>query len=303
MAMQADLFGGGASVNELPVSIGKTSISYMRARDILTNATGFMDQYDYTLNPYSGCGFGCSYCYAAFFAYSDADSVSWGEWVRVKENAIALLNRRKPGELDGKLIYMSSVTDPYQPIDRKLGLTRRLLEIMAERHKVKLVVQTRSQHVVRDIDLFRAIEQRGGRVQVNMTVTTDDDGIRKAFEPGCASNAARLKAIARVSDAGVQSCVTMTPLLLVEDACGFARQLQATGVERFIAQPFHFRNGKFVAGTREGALAMMRAKLYPDAEISGIHSAYISRYEEARDILRDSLPNLGEGKLGFAPPF
>ena len=65
---------------------------------------------------------------------------------------------------------MSSVTDPYQPVERELELTHGILEIMAELHKPRLVVQTRSQTKVRDCDLFRQIESKGGRVQVNMTM-------------------------------------------------------------------------------------------------------------------------------------
>ena len=72
----------------------------------------------------------------------------------VKENALELLERRKRGALDGKLIYMSTVTDPYQPIERQLDLTRGLLEVLADRHSPKLVVQTRSPDVARDCDLF-----------------------------------------------------------------------------------------------------------------------------------------------------
>jgi len=103
--------------------------------------------------------------------------------------------RKPPGSLDGKLIYMSSVTDPYQPVESRLRLTRSLLEILAERHSPKLVVQTRSPLAVSDSNLFRRIVERGGRVQVNMTITTDDDDVRKVFEPQCPSNNARLKAI------------------------------------------------------------------------------------------------------------
>ena len=116
-------------------------VDYAPVRDILTRATGFMDAYDFTLNPYSGCSFGCTYCYAAFFSYSTEKRDSWGLWVDVKENAVERLRRRR-GSLDGKLIYMSSVTDPYQPIERQIELTRGLLEMLA-RHRPKLVVQTR----------------------------------------------------------------------------------------------------------------------------------------------------------------
>ena len=144
-----------------PSSIGQVSVSHVRVREILTRATGFMDAYDFTLNPYSGCFFGCTYCYAAFFSRSKEDRDRWGRWVKVKENAVDVMSRHRPGALDGKLIYMSSVTDPYQPIERELRLTRGLLKVMAERHRPRLVIQTRSADVTRDTDLLRRIERRG----------------------------------------------------------------------------------------------------------------------------------------------
>ena len=284
-----------------PSRIGETEVAYAPAREVLTKASGFMNAYDFTLNPYSGCSFGCAYCYAAFFSRDKERRDNWGYWVSVKENAVELLEKRKPGSLDGKLIYMSSVTDPYQPVERELKLTRRLLEVMAERHKPKLVVQTRSPDVTRDCDLFRRIEDSGGRVQVNMTVTTDDEDIRRAFEPFCPSNPARLSAISQVQAAGVDSCITMTPLLLVSSPYAFADSLKETGVEKFIAQPFHFQRGKFIATTRERAFELMAEKLECPQE--NFKEEYLEHYQMVFDVLRDMLPELGEGKDGFKPPF
>jgi DNA repair photolyase len=284
--------------------IGETKVAYRAASEVLTKATGFMDTYDFTLNPYSGCSFGCAYCYAAFFSRDAEQRDNWGYWVTVKENAVELLERRlkrRPDFLDGKLIYMSSVTDPYQPVERELNLTRRVLEIMAERHKPRLVVQTRSPDVVRDIDLYQQIEANGGRVQVNMTVTTDDEDVRRTFEPFCPSNTVRLKAIREVQDAGVETCITMTPLLLVSQPYAFVNNLLETGVEKFIAQPFHFSRGKFVASTREGAFDLMAEKL--GCERSSFQDTYLEHYQRVFEVLRDNLPDLGEGKDGFKPPF
>ncbi|MCY4618545.1 MAG: radical SAM protein, partial [Chloroflexi bacterium] len=87
------------------------------AQQILTRGAGYLSDYDYSLNPYVGCAFGCSYCYAAFFAPFDKQE-SWGDWVRVKQNAAAKLTRMRRS-LEGKTIYMSSATDPYQPIERR----------------------------------------------------------------------------------------------------------------------------------------------------------------------------------------
>ncbi len=257
---------------ERPSQLGQAAVEYSPVRDILTRASGFMGEYDYTLNPYSGCSFGCTYCYAAFFSMSREKRDKWGHWITVKENAVGKMERFKRS-LDGKLIYMSSVTDPYQPIERKLKITRDLLKILAERHKPKLVVQTRSPLITRDCDLFRNIEDNGGRVQINMTVTTDDEDIRRTFEPYCPSNSVRMRAIAEIVNAGIDACITMTPLLMVKDAHAFSESLLESGVKRFIAQPFHFQRGKFIASTRKEAFAMMAKKL--GWEVNRHHSARI----------------------------
>ena len=285
---------------ERPSQLGQAVVEYSPVRDILTRASGFMGEYDYTLNPYSGCSFGCTYCYAAFFSMSREKRDKWGHWITVKENAVGKMERFKRS-LDGKLIYMSSVTDPYQPIEHKLKITRDLLKILAERHKPKLVVQTRSPLITRDCDLFRNIEDNGGRVQINMTVTTDDEDIRRTFEPYCPSNSVRMRAIAEIVNAGIDACITMTPLLMVKDAHAFSESLLESGVKRFIAQPFHFQRGKFIASTRKEAFAMMAKKL--GSAPSSFREDYMKHYDAVFNILRENLPTLGEGKKGFAPPF
>ena len=305
--LQPSLFGRGPGpppTLDRPSRIGHVEVTYASVREILTKATGFMDTYDFTLNPYSGCSFGCTYCYAAFFSRDLKKRNSWGYWVVVKENAVELLEKRlnrKPEFLDDKLIYMSSVTDPYQPVERELGLTRRLLEVMADGHSPKLVVQTRSPDVARDCDLFRQIEDNGGRVQVNMTVTTDDEDIRRTFEPFCPSNPVRMAAIKEVQAAGVDACITMTPLLMVTSPYAFADSLLETNVQKFIAQPFHFNKGKFVATTRDKAFDLMAEKLGCDR--ANFKEEYLDHYEMVFEVMRDMLPELGEGKDGFKPPF
>ncbi len=288
-------------IGEAAALSGRVEVVARPAREILMRGTGFLDAYDFSLNPYAGCAFGCTYCYAAFFSRSVEQRDAWGRWVEVKENAVELLMRRRIGSLDGKRIYMSSVTDPYQPVERRLRLTRRLLQVLADRHQPRLVVQTRSPDVVRDCDLFQRIEEQGGRVRVNMTVTTDDEDVRRTFEPSCPSNAQRLRAITEVHEAGVETCITLTPLLLVSNAEAFAHSLLATGVERFIAQPFHFGRGRFVASTREGAVTLMAEKL--GCDVASFQPRYLDHYREVFAVLRERLPELGEGKDGFAPPF
>ena len=284
-----------------PDRIGKTEVTYREVKAILNKTSGFLSEYDYSLNPYAGCSFGCTYCYAIRFSGRADAEASWGQWVEVKENAVALMRKMKPGKLDGKRIYMSSVTDPYQSIERRVELTRSLLEVLAEKHAPLLVVQTRSPDVARDLDLLLDIEGRGGRVQVNMTVTTDEEEVRGVFEPGCPSNSVRLKAIAEVQAAGIQSCITMTPLLLVRDPEAFAETLVETGVNRFITQPFHTGNAQFVAGTRQMAMSLMAERL--ECEAGDVVKEHQRHYNVLRAALARRLGDIGEGRNGFAPPF
>jgi len=326
--------GVQASCAHRPDIVGTAEIEYGNANQILTKATGFMSEYDFTLNPYSGCGFGCTYCYAAFFARDVEKRDNWGYWVNVKQNAVELLSRpRQQAKLDGKLIYMSSVTDAYQPVERELGMTRGLLEIMAygavqdpnaveptqasmfaestptryaaSGHAPKLVIQTRSPDVTRDIYLFQQIEMNGGRVQVNMTVTTDDETVRKTFEPSCPSNVRRIDAIQKVHEADVQACITLTPLIWANDAEEFAQRLLDTGIERFIIQPFKFTSGKFVAQTRQGALELMADLLDCPPHPQAIEHSYMQRYRRDFAIIEGMLGDklIGEAKEGFKPPF
>lgn len=266
--------------------IGQTDIQYIKSASILTEAKGFMEAYDYTLNPYSGCSFGCNYCYAAFFARSSDERENWGNWVKVKENALQLLIKWRKKPLINKTIYISSVTDPYQPIEKKLELTRSILKELLNHHKPRLVIQTRSPYVTRDIDILKQFEV----AQVNMTITTDSENVRKAFEPLCPSNKSRLKAIKEVTEAGIQTCITMTPLLPVQDAKKFTVELLNTGVKKFIVQPFHSEKGKFVASTREIALEEIRKMNWNN-----------NKYLKVVEIFKKELPWLGEGKQGFAP--
>jgi DNA repair photolyase len=123
-----------------------------------------------------------------------------------------------------------------------------------------------------------------------MTFTTDSEDVRKAFEPYCPSNVSRLRAIKDVTEAGIKTCITMTPLLPIQDAKSFTHELLSTGVEKFIVQPFHPDKGKFVASTREAALSQMK-------KMNWSYDNYLNVVE----IFRRELPWLGEGKQGFAP--
>jgi DNA repair photolyase len=282
---QLDLFSDEPQKRPaLPVVIGHARVDDAPTRSILTKATGFMSAYDYTLNPYGGCSFGCSYCYAAFFSRDVELQRTWGQWVKAKTNAADVIKRMRT-DLRGKTVYMSSVTDPYQPIERRLELVRTILPELASRG-VRLVVQTRSPLVTRDIDLFESFDA----LRVNLTVTTDSDDVQRAFEPHCPTNRRRLDAARTLVDAGIDTRITMTPLLPVADPKAFANELRQTGVQHFVVQPLHATRGRFVAGTGAEAMRITSAMGWDE-------TAYRHTVAE----LRAELPEVDEGQDGFAP--
>lgn len=247
--MQASLFEPAPM--PIPTRVGSAFVRSVEAASILTPAKGRLAEYDYSLNPYRGCGFGCSYCYAAFFVPDDVRRDAWGEWVEVKANAVRLLEQAR--NLGGARIYMSSVTDPYQPLEAKVGLTRAILEHLADRgDQPRIVVQTRGPLVTRDIDVLR----RFRHLRVNMSITTDSDEVRKRFEPGCASIERRLDAVRELKDAGIRTAVCISPMLPVEDPVGFARKLRELGADHYAASYFHTSDRLFSSGTGSRAIEL-----------------------------------------------
>ena len=269
-------------------TLGHAEIQYKDATSILTPASGFMAGYDFTLNPYSGCSFGCNYCYAASFVKEPGKKENWGGWVDVKRNALDLLKTFRKKPIINKTIYISSVTDPYQPIEKDLKLTRDLLDELAKHHQAKIVIQTRSPLIERDLDILSKFKD----LQVNMTVTTDSERIRKMFEPYCTANQKRIEAIKALSAAGLRTCITMTPLLPVEDPVAFAQSLKDSGATHFIVQEFHDFDKKFSAGTPSEINTLLKA--------IGWNS---DSYRTIVAKLTNELPGLTFGKQGFEPRF
>src|SRR5436309_15221206 len=148
----------------------------INARSIFSPATGFILRggFDWTCNPYLGCTFGCSYCYAMFLPQNRRPREDWGKWFQAKSNAVQVARKQAP-KVAGQALYLSSVTDPYLSAERGLHLTRGVLEVLVP-HQPRLLVQTRGPLVVRDIDVLQQFEA----VRVNMSIPTDSEEVRLA---------------------------------------------------------------------------------------------------------------------------
>lgn len=150
---------------------------------------------------------------------------------------------------------MSSVTDPYQPLEAKTELTRGIVEHLL-RVQARLIVQTRSPLVTRDIDLL----QRFDHARVNISITTDSDTVRKRYEPGCASIERRLEAAETVARAGIWTTVCVMPMLPMEHPERFGQLLDRIGVHSVAVNYFHrSEKSEFASNTRDGAFELAKA--------------------------------------------
>ncbi len=259
-----------------PDQRGRTQFTERQAKTILAKGAGMLSSYDFTLNPYTGCQFSCSYCYAAFFQADEQKRDSWGRWVDVKINALDLLKRHRGAA--GKRIFVGSVTDPYQPVERELRLTRSLLQHLATLNpQPRIHIQTRSPIICDDISVLRKFSH----LTVGMSITTDDELVRKAFEPACASIPQRVEAAARLVQAGISLAVCISPMLPISDPARFARQLRDIGADRYWTGYFHEGQRDFASGTRPGAFALAKA-----------HGWNFDEFQRTAVLMSEILPDL-----------
>jgi DNA repair photolyase len=195
---------------------GPLPTQYFRdsSRSVITRNDSPDIPFDASLNPYRGCEHGCVYCYARptheYLGLSCG--LDFESRIFVKEDAPELLRRELGARRwEPQTLALSGVTDAYQPIERRLGLTRRCLEVLAAcRNPVSLI--TKSGLVARDADVLGELA-RHGAAAVTVSVTTLDEGLRRALEPRAASADVRLDAISRLREAGVPVGVMVAPVI------------------------------------------------------------------------------------------
>ncbi len=162
---------------------------------------------DYCINPYVGCFHGCRYCYATFMKRFTGHTEPWGSFVDVKLNAPEVLEKQIKRAEKGSVI-ISSVTDAYQPIEAKYKLTRKCLEILLQ-HQFSVDILTKSPLVLRDMELIKKFKD----ISVGFTITTDDEKIRRIFEPNAPSISARINALKKLHENGIYTYVFIGPIL------------------------------------------------------------------------------------------
>ena len=160
------------------------------------------------MNLYRGCTHGCIYCDSRSTCYQMNHKF---EDIEVKENAIELLEDALKRKRKKCMIGMGSMTDPYIPEELKLKHTRKALEV-ASKYGFGITLITKSNRVLRDLDLLKEINQKTKCV-VQMTLTTYDEELCKKIEPNVSTTKERFEALLTLSDAGISTVVWLTPLL------------------------------------------------------------------------------------------
>lgn len=199
---------------EGPLLEAKRRVQYFEiaARSILNRTKPNMP-FQWTINPYRGCEFGCKYCYARYtHEFMEMAPEEFEDKIYAKSAAALLLRQelRKVGPKEH--IALGTATDPYQPAERRFGRTRSILEIFARESGRFLGITTKSDLVVRDVDLLREIARRNV-LSVNITITTLDEKLARLLEPRAPRPGLRLDAVEKLSQAGIVTAVFPNPIM------------------------------------------------------------------------------------------
>jgi len=213
-AEQLEEFDDGWGSLDEPVQRPATVVTEERTRSILAFNDSPDLPFDRSINPYKGCEHGCIYCYArpshAYLGLSPG--LDFETRIVAKPDGAAILRKQlSKSSYRPAVIALGANTDPYQPIERKLGHTRAILETLLEfRHPVALI--TKSNLVLRDLDLWRELAELG-LANVMVSVTTVDRVLARRLEPRAATPQKRLDAIRALTDAGVPVGVLAAPMI------------------------------------------------------------------------------------------
>ncbi|RLG92087.1 MAG: radical SAM protein [Candidatus Hecatellales archaeon] len=183
---------------------GKVEYSYVTCKSALSKSR--LPELDYALNPYVGCEHGCLYCYSRSILKDEKMALRWGSFVWAKKNIVERLRkdlrRKKAG-----VIGVGTITDPYQPLESKLRLTRGCLEFLSV-YRFPVSIQTKSNLILRDLDLIKP-----EKFDVGVTITTIDKNLAKKLEPKAPNPDARIQVVEELADKKVETWIFLGPVI------------------------------------------------------------------------------------------
>ncbi|OIN94865.1 radical SAM protein [candidate division WWE3 bacterium CG06_land_8_20_14_3_00_42_16] len=196
----------------------------------------------WAINPYVGCGHGCVYCYARFIKRFTGHTEEWGKFIDVRVNAPEILAKQiKSPKYQTGNIYLGTVTDPYQPLEGKYRITRKILEVLKD-YPVRVSILTKSKLVLRDLDLLLQMKE----ADVSFTVNSLDDEWRKRTEPFASSVGERLEAAKSLIQKGIKVDVMLGPYWpYFTEAEMLVQKFKETGVSHLFSESFNAIGGNW----------------------------------------------------------
>ena len=204
-------------------SVEKPEYFVLPVKSLLNRCNSNRVPFEWTINPYRGCEFACKYCYARYtHEYMELDGSEFEKKIYVKKDAAPLLawdvahkysyeSEASGGERPDH-IAIGTATDPYQPAEREYGVTRACLEELAKREGLSVSIITKSNQIVRDIDVLQRIAERSN-LGIDITITTLRAGLTRLLEPRAPRPDLRLAAVKQLREAGLSVGVSASPLI------------------------------------------------------------------------------------------
>ena len=170
--------------------------------------------FTWTINPYRGCEFACKYCYARYTHefMEMRNGVDFEQKIYVKQHAANLLRQELRQVKPGEEIAIGTATDPYQPAERRYEVTRAILEEFARHEGLELGIVTKSNLVLRDIELLQQISRKND-ISVHVTITTLNVDLARILEPRAPRPDLRMEAVRRLNQAGINAGVSCSPAI------------------------------------------------------------------------------------------
>ena len=201
------------------------------ARSLLNRCTVPRMPFSWTINPYRGCEFACKYCYARYTHefMEMRDGVDFERKIYVKQHAADLLRRDLRRVKAGEEIAIGTATDPYQPAERRYEITRAVLEEFARHRGFEVGIVSKSNLLLRDIDLLRRVSEHN-QLFVNVTITTLKTDLARILEPRAPRPDLRLDTVRKLNQAGVAAGVICAPVLpgITDKVCDLEDLVRAT---------------------------------------------------------------------------
>jgi DNA repair photolyase len=216
-------------------------------RSLLNRCSGNRMPFSWTINPYRGCEFACKYCYARYTHefMEMRDGLDFERKIYVKQHAANLLRQELRQVKPGEDIAIGTATDPYQPAEKRFEVTRTILEELARHSGLHMGIITKSNLVLRDIELLSTIA-RNNRLFVNLTITKLNTDLARLLEPRAPRPDLRLEAVTKLNQAGIPTGVSCSPVLpgitdSPRDLSALVQAVAEAGAKHIFANPLFLK--------------------------------------------------------------